>query len=138
MLNNVTRRDIVGDVLTLFDYVEELERENEHLKAERNVQSKKAKEENTNYIDDIMLKKGRAQVLNYVLSDWYTVDCNFNEDTEKYDYTPYQKWLEKKISNERMPKDISFNDFTTYFKDELLDIYMEERKEALKEAKENN
>lgn len=138
MLNNVTRRDIVGDVLTLFDYVEELERENEHLKAERNVQPKKAKEENTNYIDDIMLKKGRAQVLNYVLSDWYTVDCNFNEDTEKYDYTPYQKWLEKKISNERMPKDISFNDFTTYFKDELLDIYMEERKEALKEAKENN
>lgn len=138
MLNNVTRRDIVGDVLTLFDYVEELERENERLKDERNVQPKKVKEENTNYIDDIMLKKGRAQVLNYVLSNWYTVDCNFNEDTEKYDYTSYQKWLEKKISNERIPKDISFNDFTTYFKEELLDIYMEERKEALKEAKENN
>lgn len=136
MLNNITRRDIVGDVLTLFDYVEELERENERLKDERNVQPKKVKEENTNYIDDIMLKKGRAQVLNYVLSNWYTVDCNFNEDTEKYDYTPYQKWLEKKISNERIPKDISFNDFTNYFKDELLDMYMKERKEALKEAKE--
>lgn len=138
MLNNVTRRDIVGDVLTLFDYVEELERENERLKDERNVQPKKVKEENTNYIDDIMLKKGRAQVLNYVLSNWYTVDCNFNEDTEKYDYTSYKKWLEKKISNERIPKDISFNDFTTYFKEELLDMYMKERKEALKEAKENN
>lgn len=138
MLNNITRRDIVGDVLTLFDYVEELERENERLKDERNVQPKKVKEENTNYIDDIMLKKGRAQVLNYVLSNWYTVDCNFNEDTEKYDYTSYQKWLEKKISNERIPKDISFNDFTTYFKEELLDMYMKERKEALKEAKENN
>ena len=138
MLNNITRRDIVGDVLTLFDYVEELERENERLKDERNVQPKKVKEENTNYIDDIMLKKGRAQVLNYVLSNWYTVDCNFNEDTEKYDYTSYQKWLEKKISNERIPKDISFNDFTTYFKEELLDVYMKERKEALKEAKENN
>lgn len=138
MLNNITRRDIVGDVLTLFDYVEELERENERLKDERNVQPKKVKEENTNYIDDIMLKKGRAQVLNYVLSNWYTVDCNFNEDTEKYDYTSYKKWLEKKISNERIPKDISFNDFTTYFKEELLDMYMKERKEALKEAKENN
>ena len=138
MLNNITRRDIVGDVLTLFDYVEELERENERLKDERNVQPKKVKEENTNYIDDIMLKKGRAQVLNYVLSNWYTVDCNFNEDTEKYDYTSYQTWLEKKISNERIPKDISFNDFTTYFKEELLDVYMKERKEALKEAKENN
>lgn len=136
MLNNITRRDIVGDVLTFFDYVEELERENERLKNERNAKPKKVKEENTNYIDDIMLKKGRAQVFDYVISNWYTVDCRFNEDTEKYDYTPYQKWLEKKVSRERMPKDISFNDFTNYFKDELLDIYMKERKEALKEAKE--
>lgn len=138
MLNNITRRDIVGDVLTLFDYVEELERENERLNNERNAEPRRSKKEETNYVDVIMLKKGRAQVLNYVISDWYSVDCRFNEDTEKYDYTPYQKWLEKKVSRERMPKDISFIDFTNYFKDELLDMYMKERKEALKEAKENN
>ena len=135
MLNNITRRDIVGDVLTLFDYVEELERENERLKEERDV--KPTKKDITNYIDDIMLRKGRGQVFNYVLSDWYTVDCRFNDDTEKYDYTPYQKWLEKKVSNERMPKDISFNDFTEYFKKELLEVYEKEKKEALREAKED-
>lgn len=135
MLNNITRRDIVGDVLTLFDYVEELERENERLKNERNAEPRRSEKEETNYIDVIMLKKGRAQVLNYVISNWYTVDCTFNEDTEKYDYTPYKKWLEKKVSHERMPKEIAFNDFTEYFKDELLDMYMKERKEALKEAK---
>lgn len=138
MLNNIARRDIVGDVLTLFDYVEELERENERLKNKINAESRRSKKEETNYIDAIMLRKGRAQVLNYVLSNWYTVDCRLNEDTEKYDYTPYQKWLEKKVSRERMPNDISFIDFTNYFKDELLDMYMKERKEALKEAKENN
>lgn len=137
MLNNITRRDIVGDVLTFFDYVEELERENERLKREKDTKPRKVKEE-LNYIDTIMLKKGREQVLNYVLSGWYRVDCKFNENTEKYDYTPYKKWLEKKISVERMPKDISFNDFTNYFKNELLDIYMKERKEALKETKEED
>ena len=135
MLNSITRRDIVGDVLTLFDYVEELERENERLNREKNVQPRRNKKDDKSYIDDVMLRKGREQVLNYVLSNWYTVDCNFNEDTEKYDYTPYKKWLEKKIIKERVPKDISFNDFTNYFKNELLDMYMKERKEALKEAK---
>ena len=121
MLNNITRRDIAGDVLTLFDHFEELERENERSKNEINAEPRRSKKEETNYIDVIMLKKGRAQVLNYVLANWYTVDCQLNEDTKKYDYTPYQKWLEKKVSRERMPKD----------------IYMKERKEALKEAKED-
>lgn len=45
MLNNITRRDIVGDVLTVFDYIEELERENERLKKE-NEALKEAKEDN--------------------------------------------------------------------------------------------
>ena len=45
MLNNITRRDIVGDVLTFFDYVEELERENERLKKEIEEALKEAKED---------------------------------------------------------------------------------------------
>ena len=53
MLQIITRRDIVGDVLTFFDYVEELERENERLKEEneclkqeRNAEPREVKEEN--------------------------------------------------------------------------------------------
>lgn len=52
MLNGITRRDVVGDILTFFDYVEELERENErlkeeneHLKNERNAEPKRKKED---------------------------------------------------------------------------------------------
>lgn len=134
--NLFSRQDLISDILDLYDYIEALERENESLKKERNAEPRASKKDDKSYIDDIMLRKGRTQVLNYVLSNWYTVDCNFNEDTEKYDYTPYKKWLEKKVSSERMPKDISFNDFTNYYKDELLELYMKERKEALKEAKE--
>lgn len=136
MLNNVTRRDIVGDVLTVFDYVEELERENERLKKEKNVQPRRTKDENKSCIDEIMLKKGKAQVLNYVISGWYTVECSYDEDKDTYNCTSYLKWLEKKISHERIPKEISFKDFTEYFKNELLELYEKEKKQALKEAKE--
>ena len=37
-----------------------------------------------------------------------------------------------------MPKNLSFEDFVTYFKSELLEMYKKEKEEALKEAKENN
>lgn len=136
MLNGITRRDIVGDVLTLFDYVEELERENERLKREQNVQPR-TKDESKSCIDEVMLRKGKAQVLNYVLSNWYTVECSYDEETDSYNCTPYIKWTEKKISNERIPKEISFNAFVGYFKNELMEMYAKEKKEALREAKED-
>ena len=75
MLNNITRRDIVGDVLTLFDYVEELERENERLKKECKVQPRRTKDENKSCIDEFILKKGKSQVFDYVINRWYKVEC---------------------------------------------------------------
>lgn len=138
MLNNITRRDIVGDVLTVFDYAEELERENERLKREKNVRPRMSKKESNNCIDEYMLKKGREQVLDYAINRWYTVSCTYDDENDSYNCTPYLKWLEKKISNERIPKAISFNALVGYFKDELLEMYAKEKKQALKEAKEEN
>ena len=138
MLNNITRRDIVGDVLTLFDYVEELERENERLKKEQNVQHRRTKDENKTCIDEFILKKGKAQVFDYVINRWYKVECTYDEETDSYNYTSYIKWTEKKISRERMPKEFSFNMFVGYFKEELMEMYAEEKKEAFRKAKEED
>ena len=138
MLNNVTRRDIVGDVLTLFDYVEELERENERLKREQKVQPRRTKDENKTCIDEFILRKGKAQVFDYVINRWYKVECTYDEETESYNYTSYIKWTEKKISRERMPKEFSFNMFVGYFNEELMEMYAEEKKEAFRKAKEED
>lgn len=138
MLNNITRRNIVGDVLTLFDYVEELERENERLKREQNVQPRRTKDENKSCIDEFILKKGKVQIFDYVINRWYKVECTYDEETDSYNYTSYIKWTEKKISRERMPKEFSFNMFVGYFNEELMKMYAEEKKEALKKAKEEN
>ena len=138
MLNNITRRDIVGDILTLFDYVEELERENERLKKECKVQPRRTKDENKSCIDEFILKKGKAQVFDYVINRWYKVECTYDEETDLYNCTSYVKWTEKKISNERMPKEFSFNMFVGYFKQELMEMYTKEKKEAIKKAKEEN
>ena len=138
MLNNITRRDIVGDVLTLFDYVEELERENERLKKECKIQLRITKDENKSCIDEFILRKGKAQVFDYVINRWYKVECTYDEETESYNYTSYIKWTEKKISRERMPREFSFNMFVGYFKEELMKMYAEEKKEALRKAKEED
>ena len=138
MLNNITRRDIVGDILTLFDYVEELERENEKSKREQNVQPRRTKDENKSCIDEFMLKKGKAQVFDYVINSWYKVECTYDEETDSYNYTSYIEWTENKISQERMPKEFSFNMFVGYFNNELMEIYAKEKKEALRKAKEED
>lgn len=132
MLNGITRRDIVGDVLTLFDYVEELERENERLKKERNTEPKKG----INYVDTVMIERGKKEIFDEVFRNWGKVQCTYNEDKEVYEFTPFNKWLEHKLDMDYMPKTLSFDDFMLYFKQELQERYAKEKDEALKKAKE--
>lgn len=129
------RQDLINDILDLYDYIDVLEMENERLKNAVPNSFKGGKEKSA--IDELMMERGKKEILNYGISGWYTVGCNYNEEEETYNFTPYRKWLENKVCNERIPKTMSFNDFVTYFKNELLEMYIKEKKEALKEAKEH-
>lgn len=132
------RQDEINNILDLYDQIDILEMENERLKNAVPNKFKGGEKKEKSFIDELMLKKGKAQVLNYAISNWYTVDCDYDEEHDSYNFTPYAKWLEKKVSHERMPKTMSFEDFVIYFKNELSEMYIKEKKEALKEAKEDN
>lgn len=135
MLNGINRRDVVGDVLTMFDYVEELERQNEQLKKERNAMPKP---KGINFVDNVMLERGKEEIFRDVVRNWNKVQCDYNDETGNYTFTPFQRWLEHKLDLDDMPKTLSFEDFTTYFKQKLQELYLKEKKEALEKAKEDN
>ena len=84
-----------------------------------------------------MIEKGKEEIFKNVFRNWNKVKCNYNEDMEKYEFTPFNKWLEHKLDMDDMPKTLSFEDFAYYFKRELQEKYTKEKEEALKEAKEN-
>lgn len=131
----ITRQDLVNDILDVYDYIDALEMENERLK--NAVPKIRSAEKNVSFIDVLMIERGKKEIFNYSISSWQKVNCGYDEEANTYNFTSYDKWLEKKISCDRIPSSMSFEDFTTYFKTELLELYKKEKEEALKEAKEN-
>lgn len=131
----IKRQELVNDILDLYDYIDVLEKENERLK--NAVPKNFKKEKDVSFIDVLMIERGKKEIFNYATCSWYTVDCNYDEEAGTYNFTSYDKWLDKKITCDRIPSSMSFEDFTAYFKSELLETYKKEKEEALKEAKEN-
>lgn len=132
----IKRQDLVNDILDVYDYIDVLEMENERL--QNAVPKIKTKEKNVSFIDALMIERGKKEIFRYSISSWQKVNCSYDEEANTYNFTSYNKWLEKKVACDRIPSSMSFEDFVTYFKTELLELYKEEKEEALKEAKENN
>lgn len=131
MLN---RQGFISDVLDLYDYIDELERENERLTRERNLRPT-TKQKGINYIDMVMIDRGKDEIFREVFRNWNKVQCTYDEETGKYNVTPFNEWIKHKLDMDDMPRTLSFDDFTLYFKQELQEHYNKEKEEALKKEK---
>jgi hypothetical protein len=131
----IKRQELVNDILDVYDYIDTLELENERLKGA--IPKVQTQEKVPTFIDVLMIEKGKKEVFRYATYSWNQVDCKYDEEADTYNFTSYNNWLSKKIVNDKIPNSMSFYDFTTYFKSELLEMYKKEKEEALKEAKEN-
>lgn len=129
------RQDLINDILDVYDYIDVLELENEKL--QNAVPKIRSAEKSVSSIDKLMIERGKKEIFKWSTSSWNQVSCTYDEEANTYNFTSFDRWLEKKISCDRMPSAMSFEDFVTYFKTELLDLYKQEKDEALKEAKEN-
>lgn len=129
------RQDLINDILDVYDYIDVLELENEKL--QNAVPKIRRAEKSVSSIDKLMIERGKKEIFKWSTSSWNQVSCTYDEEANTYNFTSFDRWLEKKISCDRMPSAMSFEDFVTYFKTELLDLYKQEKDEALKEAKEN-
>ena len=129
------RQDLINNILDVYDYIDVLELENEKL--QNAVPKIRSAEKSVSSIDKLMIERGKKEIFKWSTSSWNQVSCTYDEEANTYNFTSFDRWLEKKISCDRMPSAMSFEDFVTYFKTELLDLYKQEKDEALKEAKEN-
>lgn len=129
------RQDLINDILDVYDYIDVLELENEKL--QNAVPKIRSAEKSVSSIDKLMIERGKKEIFKWSTSSWNQVSCTYDEEANTYNFTSFDRWLEKKISCDRIPSAMSFEDFVTYFKTELLDLYKQEKDEALKEAKEN-
>lgn len=131
----IKRQELVNDILDLYDYVDVLEMENERLK--NNVPKVQTNERSLSQNDLLMIKEGKKKVFEDVVYRWNRVDCNYDEESDTYNFTSFTNWIDKKINRDRIPHSMSYQDFITYFKTELSEMYKKEKEESFKEAKEN-
>lgn len=129
------RQDLINDILDVYDYIDVLEMENEKL--QNAVPKIRSEEKNVSFIDKIMIERGKKEIFNWSTSSWNQVKCTYDEEANTYNFTSFDNWLDRKIDCDRIPNSMSFEDFATYFKNELLEMYKKEKEESLKEAKEN-
>lgn len=135
----MNKKEMINNVIDLYDEIELLEKENESLS--RYVMNQNDKccdntcEKPLKFIDNIMIKIGKNMLLEKVLYSWRTVNCKYDEETDTYKVTTYANWLKEKINRDSIPDEISLHEFRSYFGEELQAMYENEKTEALNEAK---
>lgn len=129
----IKRQELVNDILDLYDYVDHLEKENEKLKPYASTQNGDG--ETLSHIDYEMIDIGKQYILNNALYSWKVVDVKYDEESDTYIVTGYEKWLKEKIIISSIPDSISLDEFRVYFRKELQEMYEKEKTKALNEAK---
>ena len=130
----IKRQELVNDILDIYDYVDHLEKEVERLKP-YSIKEEKENSETLNHIDYLMISIGKQKILDRCLYSWREVKAKYDEENDTYNVTSYNDWLNEKLGRDKIPDNISFDEFRVYFRKELQEMYEKEKTEALNEAK---
>lgn len=130
----IKRQELVNDILDIYDYVDHLEKEVERLKP-YSIKEEKENSETLNRIDYLMISIGKQKILDRCLYNWREVKAKYDEENDTYNVTSYNNWLNEKLGRDKIPDNISFDEFRVYFRKELQEMYEKEKTKALNEAK---
>lgn len=130
----IKRQELVNDILDIYDYVDHLEKEVERLKP-YSIKEEKENSETLNHIDYLMISIGKQKILDRCLYNWREVKAKYDEENDTYNVTSYNNWLNEKLRRDKIPDNISLDEFRVYFRKELQEMYEKEKTKALNEAK---
>lgn len=92
-------------------------------------------EEGIKPIDYLVIKEGKKEVLENALLYWKNVKVSYDEDNNIYKCEYFYDWVKNVVKKEKIPNEISFDEFRVYFRKELQEIYEKEKTKALNKAK---
>jgi hypothetical protein len=85
--------------------------------------------------DEVMIRLGKKEVLDKVYNSYSYYD-KVEKENGKYIFTSLENWLSKHINHQYIPEELSYKEFISYFKDDLLEIYKKCKEEKIKDFKE--
>lgn len=127
------KQEMIIAIIELYDEITQLNTAIDDLRAKS---FKPLQKENAlNPIDGLMIEEGKKVLLNRCLREWNCCEANYCKDADTVTVLSFEKWVERKIRVEKLPKSISYNDFAEYVKKELWLIYENEKIKAVNVAK---
>ena len=131
-----SRNDLIRDILTAFDTIDQLRYDNRYLRERLQMyeNTMPIEQEHVGFLDEQVLKYGRKGMVKDVLQYWHHVQYTTDEDTGAVSIESYEEWLEHATRKSDIPSWCSVDDFYEYFKTELEAVYEYEREKTLAEV----
>lgn len=133
----MNKNEMIIEVINLYDENERLKNEIDRVTYyESATNSEQTEKNHISYIDHLMIEQGKKEVLKKVLYyTWKCVNVSYDEENDIYKVTSYKEWLEEKMNRNNLPDKMSLDDFRTYFRKELQEMYEKEKEEAIRNKK---
>ena len=131
----MNKKEMIFEIINLYDENALLNIEINNLKSE-NAKLKSIKlNKEFNSTEYKLIEIAKELLLKNCLYSWHKVYVAYDEEKDTYTAEKYEKWIERKIKNENLPKNISFNEFVDYLDKELHEMYEKEKEEAIRNKK---
>lgn len=130
------KEEMMIEILYLYDENEALKRKNESLRRDFfSLNNEKKEETKFNVVENEALKIGKKKLLETIVYTWREVSCEYNKENNTYSITSLDKWMKESVAKDRLPDNVSYDEFVSYFCNELSQLYLEKKEKAIKKAK---
>lgn len=130
----MNKSELVVEIMNLCDENERLKNELQIMKNDSLLNQKVIEKQPSRMILEL-IKVGENKMLRDCLYSWKEVSVTYDDENDIYKATSFEKWLNKKLQKDNIPRTISRTEFEEYFSGQLHEMYEKEKDAALREAK---
>ena len=139
----MNKSEIILGIIDVYDENVRLKNENERLKEDISVYqqidigAEEMPKQNIKTLTDIVLiREGKKAILNNVIYSWKLPYCEYDSENDTYKVTSYKGWLREALDLEKIPRELSLEEFESVFYQDLQKMYAEKKEKAIAERKE--
>ena len=131
----LSQKEAVNEVISLYEEMENLKRQNEELFRimNENLLCEKKNSEETNQLTEKFVRYGREMLAKQYANTWRDVFASRTENGDiRFDPSSFDEWASRKLDRREIPSHMSREDIFNALHDELSEIYDSEKEEAKK------
>ena len=129
----LSQKEAVNEVMSMYEEINRLIRENEELCIKINRMCEKKKDEEKNSITEKLARCGREMLAKQYANTWRDAFASRTENGDiRFDPSSFEEWASRKLDRLEIPSHMSREDVFNALHNELSEIYDSEKEEAMK------